>query len=217
MRSVGGDVVGLGKAGDRRPYRIAGHLGSRSRRNPFGVLEPQCQHVGASGQETVRPSQHRVLLVQDHRRPMPQQAGGKHRCDAGITAEPDDAGRADPRQDAARLHDARGQRTDRLRAAPQAASGDAGAADDVLFASGERRTGQAAGSGIGHQHDPMSACHEFRGQRLGREEMPARSACRDDDRLHRWPSHAGSSRPRRRVSASSMPMPRAMAITEDPP
>ena len=63
----------------------------------------------------------------------------------------------------------------------------------------------------------MTARHQFRGQCLGRKEMASRSARRDDDRLHHWPSHAGSSRPRRRVSASSIPMPNATAIADDPP
>ncbi len=217
-KAVGGlKVSGAQQGGDLRANRIAGNLGWCACRHASGCVETQREHVGPPGQETVGASQHGVLLVQNDRRPPGQQPRAEHRGDAGIAAEADDATGADTGQNRARLGDTGRERCDRFRAAPQATAGDAGAVDHVLLPFREDRTGQAAGARVGHQHDTLAARHEFRRQCFGREEVATRAAGGDDDWLYRGASHAGSSLPRRLVSASSMPMPNATAMTDDPP
>ena len=91
-----------------------------------------------------------------------------------------------------RLQRAGGKREQRRAAAPHAAPGDAGAADDVLLLSGEHRALQAARARVGHQHDAPAARDQFRRQRLGGEEMPAGAAGGDHDGLHRRSPHDAS-------------------------
>ena len=93
-----------------------------------------------------------------------------------------------------------------------------------------KMAGEALGAVVGREmHLPAALDHLVR-QRLGREEMPARAACREEDRALRHAYSAGSMRPRvrskaaglrfsgrRRVSASTMPIEMAIAISDEPP
>ena len=112
---------------------------------------------------------------------------------------------------------AAGQRQRRLAGAQRAAAGDAGAADDEPFEPGEHRALQTAGARIGHQRHAPAAREQFARQRLGGEEVAARAAGGDHDGKRRGSSHGTSPWCRRRVSASSMPMPSATASADDPP
>ena len=160
------------------PVTTVAHL-----RHPLGRGETQRQPVGIPRQEAIGAAQHRVLLVQDHRRPMPHQSRGEHRRDTGIAAEADHRGGMDARQDPPRLRTRHRPATAPpcpRAAAPRPAI--AGAADHEVLEAGEHRALQSARAGVGHQRHAPAARQQLARQRFGREEMAAGAAGRDHDR-----------------------------------
>ena len=91
---------------------------------------------------------------------------------------------------------------------------------------GERR-GAVVGGKLHRDPAPRQRARE----RLRRKQVPAGTACRDQDERLRRPAHArappraasysrsatASARERRLVSAISMPMPKASEISDEPP
>ncbi len=73
----------------------------------------------------------------------------------------------------------------------------------------------APASAIGNENEPVAAGHEHARKRLRGEHMTTRAAGRKDYDSVR--SRHSSSPARLRVSASSMPMPNAIASSDDPP
>ena len=67
-----------------------------------------------AGQEAIGAAEHGVLLVQDHRRPLPHQARREHRRHAWIAAEADHGRGTRAREDPPRLQHAGRQRQRRL-------------------------------------------------------------------------------------------------------
>ena len=221
IRSLGGSVAGLRPARrspaapDCRSPRCAHLAGTRSCRG-----ETQRQHVGAAPRGTGWPGPARRSARAGSRR-----AGGAAAAapstgaTRGIAAEPDHARRRPIRARMPRActmpdgqrHDrlarharrrarqcrrraariARARRTPRCVRPPERAS--------VISAMRwPRATSSAASASAGKKCPPVPPAAMTIG-------------------LHRRPSHGSSSRPRRRVSASSMPMPSATASTDDPP
>ena len=73
--------------------------------------------------------------------------------------------------------------------------------------------GKAGGPRIGHQMDPHAAIGELPGHRLGREQVAAGAARGEHERR----AHNALPASRRRVSASSIPIPNPSASIEEPP
>ena len=217
---------GVALAGERRDglaHRVAGDGGGGGGRHPGGGGVAQRQHVGVAAQHPVGAAEHGVLLVQHHAGAAPQRARAQHRRHRGVAAETHQHRGPQPGQDAARLHAAAGERQRRPGGPRQTAPGDAGAGDHEALPSREGGRGLATvhgggGARVGHQHDPPAAPQQLGGERLGGEEMPAGAAGGDDDRGNdHGRAHSKSPLCRRRVSASSMPMPTATASAEEPP
>ncbi len=214
----------VGTAGERRDLRadrVARMLVRRPRRQPPCIRHPKRELVRKPREQPVRPPKHRVLLVQDHVRPPPHQPRAEHRRHRRIAAESDDCGRRDPLQHAPRLRRPGRQRRRRLDPPAQPAPRDPRPRQHEAIAPLEHRRPLAATPRVRHQRDPVAAADQLGRKRLGREEMPASAPGRDHDRTdllapHRAISHR-SERTRLRVSASSIPIPNAIASTEEPP
>ena len=213
----GGAVGSIGTRHDRRSHRVAGdHDGCRLGQ-PFRRGKTQRQPVGIARQRAVGAAQHGVLFVQQHRGTPPQQPRGQHRRDRRIAAEshhdvgiqPGENARAPARCRPPAIPRPRRPAPRRVRRSRRRGSRIAPA----------RRTPRCSGWPSAHRSSaPRAGCAPpVPRQRLGREEMAAGAAGRDDDRADPGPSHGASPWLRRRVSASSIPMPSATASTDDPP
>ena len=217
-----------GAGGHSWADRVAGDDGADPGWHARGGGEAQGQRRRVAGQKTVGAAKDRVLFVQNNRRAVPQQPRAQNRGDRGVAAESDDGGGPDPRQNTAGTRDTGGQREDRLARADDATARDARAGQDVLVFSVEDPAFQCARARVGHQHDPMAALDQRRGQGLGGVKMTAGAARGDRDGPGFRVSHSASSAMRMsrtprssralgRVSDSSMPMPRPTATAEEPP
>jgi len=96
-----------------------------------------------------------------------------------------------------------------------------------------KRTGQLVDPAVGHEMGYVAARAQFLGQRLGREQMSSRTACRDDDgpvigtqAAHHTEAAAGCppqsgmyvvAAGRRLVNASTSPMASATETSDEPP
>jgi hypothetical protein len=169
--------------------------------------------------QAVGPAHHRVLLVQQGAQA--EVRAGHDPGQRGVAAEADHGLGADPLQGAARLQVAERQLGGGFELAPDAAAGDPARGQVEGLDFGELRA-EAAGAAVGQQRHADAAAEQFAGQRGGREHVPAGTAGAERDQARglvlRGAGHSCSSpSTRRRVSASSMPMPSARASSEEPP
>jgi hypothetical protein len=208
--------------GDGRPHWVAGHhhLGSLRRGDALDLGEPGGDRMGPRRQQAVGPAQHRVLLVQHHAQAKAGAGqGGGHR---GVAAETDHGVGRQPPQEPACLEIAQGEAGRALRLLGQAAAGDAPGGDPVGLDLGE--FGAEPGAALVGDQDRLDAPgDQLPGQGLGREQVAAGAAGRQDHTLgtgicHGGAGHDSSPVPtRRRVKASTMPIPTARAMSEEPP
>ena len=180
-----------------------------------GRSEAQGDGRREAGEQPVGATEHGVLLVQEQG-PTEQPRGEASR-NRGIAAEAGRRARLQTAADVEALQGAARQRQHALQpggdVAGRAAGGDH-VAIDVL--------GQVArAAAVGHHGHRLATLEEAAGQGKSREHVPARAAGGDEDRADRLADRIGhgraSSRAPRRVSASSMPIVRAMAMSEEPP
>src|SRR5205085_11734534 len=77
--------------------------------------------------------------------------------------------------------------------------------------------GKGVGAAVGREMHPTALVHEFARQRLGREQVAAGAAGRQDKIELGSGGHTSLPPSRRRVSASIIPMPSASASIDEPP
>ncbi len=174
----------------------------------------------AAREQAIGAAEHGVLFVQDG---LDAGAlGRQHRRDRSVAAEADhDRGRQ-AAQDGARLEPAAHQLQRAARPRHQAAAGQAAGAD-VMHLDLGLAVAEALAARIGDERHAAAARDQLAGQRLGREHVAAGAAGGEHDEgpgpVHDgFRRHDRSPRPtRRRVSASSMPMPSDSASSDEPP
>ena len=217
------DVFGIGKRrrGDhRRPHGIAGHADFCLDRAIDGLQGKAAGDPGDAGtQESVGPSHHRVLLMQDGRNP--EQRRGQQRRHGRIAAEADHGARPDGSELQKRGRKPGAERERGARLGERAGVGGRRGRKGVNGAGG-KIAAVFERPAVGREFDFRPALGERGGERGRGKEMAARAAGREQDRAAHAHSSGGpgwsrSAAGRLRVAAMRKPMPRPSASSDEPP
>ncbi len=182
-----------------------------------GVRETGGNPLDAPRKEAVGASQHGVLLV-DHGRNA-ELAGRQHCRQRGIATEADHRLGIEPAQQTVRLDDA-DRHPDQAPGGLQQPAAEPPRPYHRDVDAGQRG-GEGIGAPIGGEVHRRAARNKLLGERLRRKQMSAGAAGGEHEGKSgvRPAGGAHNSAPpsRRRVNASSMPMPNASASIDDPP
>ncbi len=199
---------------DGGAHRVAGEacLGGKLGRQVLGRRERRGDAGDALGEHLVGAAEHGVLLVDD--RLLAEIRGGKHGRDGGIAAKADNGERIDLGEDLSRLEIPEAELGEREAAPDQVPSADPGGVDAIGLGR-RQRAAERGGPPVRDEREAEAPFRQNLRQGLGGDHMSAGTACGEHDGA---PVAGHVCSPGRRlVSASIIPMPNAMASTDEPP